>query len=105
MYMYIVVNDDVIAIDTHITKIVKNIGLFREVKNHIEQVNPIGCAVDRAQSVQLHKLTPVETDWAFLNHPIILARRSNPDMTPAHFLADLRYPFSWAKREGEGGSR
>ena len=66
--MYIVVNDNIIAINTHITNIVKNIGSFREVKIHIEQVNPIGCAVDKAQSVQLHWLTPVKTDWTFLNH-------------------------------------
>ena len=36
-FMHIIVNDNKNAIDTHITKKVKNVGLFREVKIHMSR--------------------------------------------------------------------
>ena len=97
-FMCTIVNDDENAIDAHITKIVNNVGLFREVKNHIEQFHPIARALDRAQSDSATLADTCE-DWLDLLESPNLAvfnsqikKRFNQAMTPAHFLANLLDP-------------
>lgn len=93
-----IVSDDVNDIETRIVNIVNNVGLYREVKSHIDQLAPIAIALDRAQSDSASLASTCE-DWlALLDNGHLepmkakVVKRFNKAMTDAHFLSNMLHP-------------
>lgn len=66
-------NDDSNDISPNISRIVNNIGLIREVKNHREQLQLVAAALDRAQR-ETSSLADTYEDW----HVLPPTQRWNP---------------------------